>query len=302
MDELFNVTNPFIGSSQTEPFHFRIVSHNVRVDTMRRFPHEKPWSERKVGVIDTLKSISSSDVPVLFGLQEVKYHQLNDVLMGLNDGNSDEEIPWTHYGVGRDDGNVKGEFAPIIYNSDEWRLLNGTSRWLSSRPHHAERSWGAATKRVVTIATFQNKASGNVINFINTHLDHKSERAKRKSSKLLLDWIDQIPNEEPTFLSGDFNSLSNEIAYELLATKLDDANSIARNHKYYKDTKETYTGFEKHQAPTIIDFIWSTLGNCKTSKIEVDTYSTLSNEEGKLRFSDHRPLQVDYKITDGGTF
>lgn len=293
-EELPDSKSKITGGSgeSSQMFDFKIRSFNVRVDTHNRFPHEHRWNERKVGVINSLKQLDQ-DVPTLIGLQELKHHQLNDILKGLNGESADSEYPWIHYGVGRDDGHLAGEYAPIIYNSEEWRLLNGTSRWLSSEPKKPVKSWGAATKRVITFATLQNIKLGNVINFINTHLDHKSKRAKMKSAKLIIHWINSIPNEYPTFLSGDFNSLSSGIAYQKIATKMNDANLDAVTH--LNDTLITYTGFETNQEETTIDFIWSTSGNC--SHIKVSNFATLSNQDSQgMLFSDHRPIEAEFIV------
>ncbi|KAL7666023.1 Endonuclease/exonuclease/phosphatase domain-containing protein [[Candida] zeylanoides] len=274
-------------------FDFRIRSFNVRVDTFNRFPHEHHWNDRRGGVIASLRAMDPH-VPTVLGLQEAKHHQLSDIIKGLN-GDAKDEIPWTHYGVGRDDGATQGEYAPIVYNSHEWTLLNGTSRWLSAHTHSPERSWGAATKRIITFATLQHRQSGYCINFINTHLDHKSRRAKTKSAHLILDWIESIPNEYPTFLSGDFNSLSDGIAYGIIATKMQDANLMA--HTHLNDTQNTYTGFEVSQTPTVIDFLWSS--SHRNCAIEVGSFAVLSNEHNGVRFSDHRPIEAEFAVSEG---
>lgn len=277
-----------------EGFVFGIYSNNVRVDTDKRFPSEQPWEERKGGVIQALQS-RDENAPTLVGLQELKHNQLVDVLQGLN-GNSGSH-PWTHFGVGRDDGKEKGEYAAILYNSDEWNLLNGTYKWLSETPDTPSIAWGAATIRIVTMTTLQHKQSGKTVNYFNTHFDQKSEEARQNSANLIVGWIKQIPNNFPTFLSGDFNSISTDVSYQTLKQSLVDANTVAYEH--VNGDLPTYSGFEKNDNQSIIDFIWSPLNtNQQNSNTYALKYEVLDNTYNGSRFSDHRPVNVHYKINE----
>lgn len=286
---------------QSAKFEFKIYSHNVRVDTRNRFPHEKKWRDRLHEVVRSIEECGKEEedgheVPTLVGLQELKHHQLNDILKGLNHESYDES-PWTHYGVGRDDGDTKGEYTPILYNRNVWTLVNGTTKWLSEHPDVPERSWGAATKRVITFTTFQNVLSGNYINYINTHLDHKSIEAKKRSADLIIEWIKSIPNEYPTFLSGDFNSEQSEVAYQTIAHTMQDAFLVAlsKQKDNHVEDPTTYTGWEPESVHTVIDFLWYYSGY-NSSFVEVESFTILPNENNGVRFSDHKPLEATYMI------
>lgn len=279
-------------SKRNDGFEFGIYSNNVRVDTDDRFPSEQPWSERKGGVIQALQSRDEVS-PTLVGLQELKHNQLVDVLQGLNGNNNSS--PWTHFGVGRDDGVEKGEYAAILYNTDEWKLLNGTYKWLSETPDTPSIAWDAATIRIVTMTTMQHKQSGKVVNYFNTHFDQKSEEARQKSADLIAGWILQIPNDYPTFLSGDFNSISSDVAYQTLQKSMKDSNTVAYEH--INGNLPTYSGFEKSDNQSIIDFIWSPLDtNQENSNTYALEYEVLDNMYNGSRFSDHRPVNVHFKV------
>ncbi|CUM46201.1 uncharacterized protein AC631_00016 [Debaryomyces fabryi] len=279
-------------SKRDNGFEFGIYSNNVRVDTNSRFPSEQPWSERKGGVVQALQSRNENS-PTLVGLQELKHNQLVDVLEGLNGNNNSS--PWTHFGVGRDDGVEKGEYAAILYNTNEWNLLNGTYKWLSETPDTPSIAWGAATIRIVTMTTMQHKKSGKVVNFFNTHFDQKSEEARQKSADLISGWIQEIPNDYPTFLSGDFNSISSDVAYQTLQKSMKDSNTVAYEH--INGDYPTYTGFEKNDNQSIIDFIWSPLDtNQENSNTYALEYEVLDNMYNGSRFSDHRPVNVHFKV------
>ena len=285
-------------------FKFQVYSHNVRVDTRNRFPHEQSWWNRRDSVVKSIRDLvlaagGEAQIPSLVGLQEVKHHQLNDILRRLNSEES-EEYPWKHYGVGRDDGDTLGEYTPVIYNASEWILVNGTSRWLSKNPNTPGRAWGAATKRVITFTTFQNKQTGDYVNFINTHLDHKSEHARKKSCELIVDWIKSIPNDYVTVLTGDFNSFKDGAAYKEMALVMLDSYEVSISEGKERNTGDTitYTGFENDSPHTLIDFQWFK----ETTKWSVllNYFKTITNENEGLRFSDHKPLVGIYEVRKQG--
>lgn len=281
-------------SDLSQSLMFRVYSNNVRNDASEadRFPHEHAWSERKEGVISSMKA-KVNEMPTLIGLQEVKHNQLVDVVYGLNGNN--RSSPWTFYGVGRDDGKESGEYSAILYNTDEWDLINGTYKWLSETPDVPSKSWGAATKRIVTITTFRCKSTQKYINFWNTHFDQLSEEARQNEANLILNWLRETPNNYPNFLSGDFNSLSDQVAYETINSVLADSREIS-----YSSTNAgwpTYTGFEPTDVQTIIDFIWCPLdSNTNGSSVTSLYYEVIDDEYNGFKFSDHRPISSIFKV------
>lgn len=277
------------------PFEFRIYSNNVRVDSpeSKRFPSEKGWSQRKDGAVGAIKS-QISDYPTLISIQEAKHNQLVDIKRGLN-GDNNEDFPYNHYGVGRDDGKEAGEYAAIIYNTQDWNLLNGSYKWLSPTPDTPSKAWGASNIRIVTFTTLQHKQSGKIVNFLNTHFDQTSEEARQKSASLIVDWIDQIPNDYPVFLSGDFNSLSSDASYQTISAKLADTDKKAYNH--YNQNWNTYTGFESTDVQSVIDFIFAPQdSNTGSNPVTVIGHEVIPNNYNDYLFSDHRPVSTHFKL------
>lgn len=274
----------------TQSLEFKIISSNVRTDTIWRFYHEKKWHERKDDLINRLLQ-HSSDKPTLIGLQELKHNQVEDLYNGLNS----VSLEWLYYGVGRDDGKTNGEYAPIFYRNSQWEFINGTTRWLSETPEVPSKSWDAANIRIVTITTFKNKETGVHINMLNTHYDHKSELARGKSSELILNWIDQIPNDYETFLSGDFNSFSSDLSYQTLIKQLMDTRELAQD---IRSNLDTYTGFEPEIPNTVIDFVWcSKSANGAHSKTVAKSYDVKDTwTEKGFRYSDHRLVVTEFLV------
>ncbi|KAI5951736.1 hypothetical protein KGF54_004811 [Candida jiufengensis] len=282
-----------VGNSTDGGFDLQIYSNNVRyaASVFSRKKYELPWGKRQYGVVDAIVNKLNDNLPILIGLQECLHNQLEDVLHGLNTKTTGS---WKYFGVGRDNGKKKGEYTPIIYDESIWEFTNGTYKWLSETPNKPSKFPGAGTKRMVTIGTFKHKQTNQSVNFINTHLDAKSHAARDFGTKLINDYIQQIPNKFPVFLSGDFNSKDNEEAYKTTAKELKDSAFIS-----YKDINSdlrTYSGFGNETGYNI-DFIWSPENTNFDSGIYALTHEVVDNlfDVGH-RFSDHRPVIVHFTI------
>lgn len=288
------LSNSIRESEPSGPFDFKIVTSNVRyaAGESSRFDHEKSWDERKQGQIDALNQ-QSKDMPTLIGVQEVLHNQLVDIVGGLNSANSG--AGWTFFGVGRDDGVEDGEYAAVVYDNQEWELLNGTSKWLSLTPDKPSKDWDASHIRIVSITEMKHKKTGSLVNYLNTHYDQKSELARKKSSELIAGWMDQIPNDYPKFLSGDFNSVSSDDSYQTLKKSLADTREIAYDKQ---SSLDTYTGFEPGDTQNVIDFIWAPQdSNTPGSQTQVNTYNVIDTwTSGGFRFSDHRPVVSTFTL------
>lgn len=277
-----------------DPFEFRIYSNNVRVSTGNTFPSEKIWTYRKDGVSGSIKKVMN-DYPTLIGLQEAKLNQITDIKRALNGNQESTDYPYTHYGVGRDDGKEKGEYAAILYNVDQWELLNSTYKWLSPTPDVPGKAWGACCNRIVSITTLRNKASDFRLNYLNTHLDQLSEEARQNSAKLIVGWINDIPNDYPTFLSGDFNALATDVAYQTVSQVLTDTDTTAYNR--YNAGWPTYTGFETTDNQTVVDFVFAPKSpQTAQGKVVVIGHEVMSNNYKDYLFSDHRPVSAHFKV------
>ena len=290
----FLIAAVFVSAAPTSsPLDFRIISFNVRQDASDPYPHEEPWDTRKVGVIDILDQ-NSQAFPTLIGVQEVKHHQLVDIISGLNSQTSGS---WTYFGVGRDDGQQAGEYAAILYDQNVWKLNHGFSKWLSETPDVPSKGWDAANIRIVSVTEMQHIGSGVNVNYLNTHYDHKGEVARQQSSYLINDIVANLTNDYPSFLSGDFNSLQSDGAYQTLSKFFADTRQIA-NTKYSQIP--TYTGFEPGDNQTVIDFIWAPkAANGPDSSTTVVAYNVLDTwlPQG-FRYSDHRPVVVHNQIVN----
>ena len=73
---------------------------------------ENSWKNRKAALSEFINTQS----PDFFGLQEALVHQIEDIDRACE--------PYNWVGAGRDDGNRNGEFSPIFYKKNTFKVLN----------------------------------------------------------------------------------------------------------------------------------------------------------------------------------
>ncbi|KAI5962104.1 uncharacterized protein KGF55_003180 [Candida pseudojiufengensis] len=306
-------TNSLLGPSLT----LRLYTNNIRFDNFKYpDPHEKPWSKRGIQSINSMEFNTAIGHANVICLQEVLYNQLNDILNGLNANDNDE---WSYYGVGRTDGVKAGEFAPILFKTKDFFVLENTTFWLSPTPSFPSKGWDAALERIVTMVSFQSKLNPLIkFNVFNTHYDHRGIAARRESSKLIVDKMENY-NNYPSFLCGDFNTEPKDEPYAILTAAGFKDSRILINPRYSYGHESTFTGFDVKKEPvSIIDYIWSpyftkphypnsllnqesdinyyNLNHHQYYSIELKQFGILSNYYKGFHFSDHRPVVATYEI------
>lgn len=173
-----------------------LITFNIRYDTDR--DGDNAWPHRAEIVSDIIRR----EHPDIVGVQEALHHQLNTMAKDL------PGYEWT--GVGRSDGKSAGEFAPIFYNADKLRLIEGSTFWFSGTPDvPGSTSFGNTIPRICTWGHFGLVHDTDAPGFIvaNVHLDHQSDESRLKSMKQLESWIDD--QSLPVFVLGDFNCTPN---------------------------------------------------------------------------------------------
>ena len=187
----------------------RVMSFNIRYDEPA--DGENAWPFRKEMAAETI-SFHRVDIA---GLQEVLASQLKDLQDLLPD------YAWV--GAGRDDGKAAGEYNPIFFLRDRFRLLESSTFWLSAEPDRAGiKGWDAACPRVVTWARLKDLWTGRTLVAFNTHFDHVGRRARSESAALVLSAIRRIAGKAPFVLTGDFNCTREDPAYGTLVAAAGD--------------------------------------------------------------------------------
>ena len=107
-----------------------MISYNIKYDN--KSDSINNWNFRKEKLVQLVEYYE----PSVVGMQEVLFNQLtyiNDHLKNYN-----------YVGVGRDDGKTKGEFSPIFYDTNKYKVLKSSTFWLSENPDEISVGWDGA--------------------------------------------------------------------------------------------------------------------------------------------------------------
>ena len=253
-----------------------VISYNIRYDN--KWDEKNSWTTRKKSIIRIFEKYS----PSFIGTQEGLVHQIHYIDSVLTE--------YDYIGVGREDGIKKGEFCAIYYESDTYKVIESSTFWLSDTPENVSIGWDAALERICTYGLFENKTNKKRIWVFNTHFDHMGEIARRKSSELILERIDDLNNFSGSIiLMGDFNSVPNSMPINTIQKKLKDAFNISLNKP--KGPIGTYNGFNEDQPiEKRIDYIY-------LKNIDVFNHEHINDRlENNNHISDHLPVMVEVKI------
>lgn len=184
--------------------YLTVGSYNIRNDNAGDARNGNGWQQR-CPVIAQLLTFNDFDI---WGSQEVLHNQLEDMLQAMPQ--------YDYIGVGRDDGQTKGEYAPIFYKKDKFRLLKSGNFWMAEDTTYPNKGWDAALPRICTWGQFRDKEGKFNFWFFNLHMDHVGVEARRESAKLVLARIKEMCGKDPVILTGDFNVDQTNESYHLL--------------------------------------------------------------------------------------
>ena len=286
----------------------RLLTKNVRYATTAPFEGEEKWDTRKPYLINELRFNTAHCDESFICLQEVLHQQLTDVHRGLN-----EVGTWDFIGVGREDGHQAGEYSPIFYKPSVWRLESWETMWLSRTPEKPSKSWDAASTRILTVGVFSHRATKKRVVGMNTHLDDQGSRSRLESAKIIVHQAQKHLSHEaekplPVFLTGDFNSESNQEAYLEVTgdgSPMVDIYDVVPKNKQYGDAT-TFSGFTSETRRKRIDFIFLSRRIAESMAVDssesrdhlpmwnAEGYAVLHNqfEDGTYN-SDHRAVVGD---------
>ena len=261
-----------------------VLSFNIRYFNLR--DGQNAWPFRREKVVTTLK-FHQVDIA---GLQEVLWPQLKELAQAL------PEYSWL--GVGRDDGRRKGEFNPIFYHRERFKVIDWGTFWLAEKPDSpGQRGWDAACPRIVTWARLKMLGRGEEFLCLNTHFDHVGEKARRESARLLKRWLSQriAGKKWPVVLLGDFNASPEEEPYHILTNSQEegwafqDAGQISRVPPY--GSSFTFNGFREEVFPDQrIDYVFV------LNVAAVHRYGVLSVRWDGRYASDHFPVLAEIEL------
>lgn len=170
-----------------------VLSFNIRYGTARDGPNR--WENRRDLVVQVLEDHS----PDVVGLQEALRFQIDEIRKALPE--------YGEVGVGREDGDRKGEYSPVLYRRKRFRVAEEGTFWFSRTPDvPGSRHWGNSIPRICSWARLVEKSSGLAFYIYNVHLDHQSQPSREKSVRLLRRRIAARTGPEAFVVTGDFNA------------------------------------------------------------------------------------------------
>jgi endonuclease/exonuclease/phosphatase family metal-dependent hydrolase len=253
----------------------KAMTFNIRYDN----PGDGPdaWDKRREWVA---KFIERQEPDVL-GMQEVLKRQADYLAAELT------EFDW--YGVGRDDGKIRGEYSPIFYKKDRFTLLDQGTFWLSEQPEEpGSRSWDAAITRICSWVKLKDRKSQREFFVFNTHFDHRGEEARQQSATLIRKMITKLAPNIPWVLLGDFNATPDGEVYQRLSRDQEDVVGVLDAYVAPQvkplGPDSTWNGFKEVQAGRRIDYVFVNPA-ARVLRVEI----VVEQRDGRFP-SDHLPV------------
>ncbi|MEH6620947.1 endonuclease/exonuclease/phosphatase family protein [Maribacter arcticus] len=260
----------FIGFANVQGQDISVLTYNIKWDNTNDTVNN--WNDRKEAMVSLLKHYQ----PGIIGMQEVVHGQLNYLVANLPN--------FASVGVGREDGKEKGEYSPILYDTELLKSLESATYWLSDTPDKISVGWDAALERICTYALFEDLKTKKQFWVFNTHFDHIGVLAREKSAALIVSKIKELNTENlPVVLMGDLNLKPDENPIQFLKKELVDGQSITQ--KTFYGPTGTFNGFEHERNLTDrIDYIF-------VQNFAVESYIHIDDRmENNKHISDHLPV------------
>lgn len=269
--------------------NYRIMTCNIRITGLQDdapYP-ERVWENRRDLCVSTIKDKD----PDIFCLQEVIYDSYSWFLEKFGKKyyhfgfEGPEMDPWTegYHFIGK---NV------IFFKKSRFEWVSSGSYWLSETPTIAgSMSWGTNRARHCNWVRLRDRKTGKEFRVVDTHLDHKSDPARREQIKMIVEECDQYSPEMPQILCGDFNSGIKNAPIQYL--RENEAWSEMYEDIHGKgEAGFSYHGFlgEERGKGHRIDFIFY------RGPLEVTDARMVKDHEGKVYPSDHYFILADFRI------
>ena len=249
-----------------------LVSFNVRYGTPG--DGENKWKSRRGKVFAIFQRYKEG----IIGVQEALPNQINEILKAVPD--------LRVIARSRMADETKGEATAIFYNRALWKPESEETYWLSDTPDVAgSTTWGNTLPRITTEVVFKNRKTGKKVRIINTHLDHRSQPARIKSTELMLNRVEQVNDDIPTFMIGDFNAHpDNELVAEITKTFKD-------SYSGGKFDGCTFHSWHGGSNCPRIDYIFYQEDRVKIMESGIDRF-----KRGRYYPSDHYPIYAKVKL------
>jgi len=290
----------FSNPIQNTGLNLAVMSFNIRRGTAKDGINH--WIYRR----NLVQEILNQYRPAILGLQEALDFQISEIRAMLPG--------YECIGVGNLGGS-KGLHNAIFFDARLFALSEEGTFWLSDRPDvPGSKGWGNIIPRICTWARLIEKESEKAFYYYNAHLDHISQRARKKSVIALIQRIQARPSPDPFVLAGDFNARERSAPIQYLKGKALLTIKTAKvpnpiplidtfRVRYPKKRRPpTYHGFREHFFRFKLDYIFV------SSSVRTIDAEIIQLRRDKCYPSDHFPLlahiglPVDVASSDSPSF
>lgn len=264
------------------------ATFNIRNENDRDL-EDRAWPKRVAKAVRLIRRIG----PDVMGMQEVNHGQAADLRASLPDYN--------FYGIAREDGGRKGEYAAIFYRNDRFARDEAEcgTFWLSATPEKpGSATWGNTLPRVATWMRLLDVTTGRGFYVFNTHFDHRHQGSREEAAVLIAKRIDARKHrDEPVVLLGDFNAVETNPALVYFTGR---TGSVAgRPRRWESGMTDTYRAIHPNGALPRTLHLWGRANSgWKVDHIYVSKPSRIIGAEvvaDDLPFSsDHFPVMAKF--------
>jgi endonuclease/exonuclease/phosphatase family metal-dependent hydrolase len=257
----------------------KVISFNIRYNNPN--DGENSWSNRSKKV----RNFLVNEQPDICGFQEVLHNEVLEVETFFYNI-TNKKLLYKRVGVGREDGETKGEYSPIYFNSNRFSLVKSKTVWLSETPTKPSKGWDAACERIATFALLFDLKTNDTLLVVNSHWDHEGVRARQESANLILKEIEAFTSIQNIIFMGDLNCTPADAALKKIRAAFSDA-GIGISSKV-----GTFNRFERAKNPEAprIDYVFYKLKNFGFS-----SYKVGNTDVNEPLLSDHFPIIVEFE-------
>lgn len=260
-----------------------IMSFNIRRGTKQ--DGKNHWIFRR----DLVNEILTQYHPDVLGLQEALDFQISEIRAMLPEYKMVNIIS---------SGDNKVLHNAIFYNASRFILSEEGTFWYSDTPDDpGSKGWGNIMPRNCTWARLIEKESGQAFYFYNTHLNHLSQRSRKKGVILLTGRISARTYPDAFVLTGDFNAREKSVPIQYLKGntqintkaegKVQNANPLTDTFRVrYPDYRNaaTFHGYRRFFFRFKLDYIFV------PSMVSVHDAQIIQLRQKRRYPSDHFPL------------
>ncbi len=254
---------------------YSAMSYNVRYDNPN--DGDDNWHKRKEYLVSQVQFYE----PDILGVQEALHHMVTYL---------DEELAdYSYVGVGREDGQTKGEYSAIFYKHSRFDVRTKGTFWLSETPGKPSKGWDANLERICSYVELEERETRRTIWAFNAHFDHRGQEARAESGKLIVEKIKELAGlTDPVVLTGDFNAVPDSEPIQPLAAFLEDARYCKACVVFGQEG--TWNGFDALQTESRrIDYAF-------TRNVTVEKYAVFSELITGRFISDHHPVYIQFSV------